>query len=1818
MQKRITLPVYAVLLLLFAAVTSWGSVPSGTSIDNQASASYTASGSSVTSGSNVVHVITQAGTAALVLTKSASETSAKPGDHITFTLNVANNGSGDAAGVAVTIDGVAANKVITADPIPYNTRFFAIVSAGGGTALYHIFGSPAQTFVSAAPADLSTVDAVVFALNSLSAGTNVTFSFTVAVNANAGGIIHNAGTVFFNNGADTTAVSNVVDIPVTGPPPAIAYYFDNTFSQVIHATGMGSPLFIQLDAAACILDPGTAETRVVSLKSTLTGDLETFTATETGPNTGIFRILPAVPTRDGSTNPVISGNKIMEVLRNDQIVASMTGCGAASVTATILIDPQGVVFDSRSNVNIAGASVTLIDVTGNGNGGHPNSPATVVQFDGVTPAPSAVITAADGKFQFPQVLPSTYQISVKPPVNYAFPSAVPPAQLPPGRHIDPSASYNGTFIVTADPGIVLFDVPVDASSITPLFVQKSASRTQVQIGDFIDYTVEIKNLLPNPLTNVQVTDTLPPGFVYQKHSARLNGTPISDPPGKGPVLTFSIGTLAVNADVKLTYRVLVGPGANIGDNINRAQASGGGGQSNVASAHVTVQGGVVSDRGFIGGKVFQDCNRNRMQDPGEAGIPDVRIYLEDGTFAITDAQGKYSIYGVASRTHVLKVDAYSLPPGSRLVPLTSRNAGDGRTRFVDLRFGEMQKADFAIANCSAAMDKEIELRKKRVDGQQEVARAVKAQFNAEDIQKDPSQVRAMAASGYIDAPPATQPGAGGPRGAVSEEKSESRRPALSEPPIPGSDLARLTNELGFLDLHTNDVLPFAQTNVRVKGVAGNSFRLMVNGKEASAKQVGTKSVIADSKVEVWEFVGINLQPGRNAIAVTQVDPYGNDRGTETIEVVAPNKLGRLKIETEGAKLFPADGKTPVTFLVRLTDSANVPVTVRTPLTLEATAGIWMVRDLNAKEPGTQVFIEGGKAEFQLMPPIQAGPSTVRVSSGGVSAESKIEFVPELRPMIALGVVEYQINLGGLPHNSSQPSLNDGFEQQLNLFSAQSADDSFRSAGHAALLLKGQIKGQNLLTLSYDSDKTTRDRLFRDIQPDQYYPVYGDSSVRGYDAQSTSKAYLRVDHGNSYIVYGDFLTADPGTTNTLSNYSRSMTGIKQHFANDRLNLTGFASYDSLTQVVEELLANGTSGPFTLSNPNGVENSEKVEVVTRDRNQPSVILDIRPLTRFADYEFEPFTGQVLLKAPLPSLDSNLNPVSIRVTYEVNQGGPRFWVGGGMAQVKLSKFLQVGGTFVDDTNPQDPNKLFAFTSNIKLPSKTMFAAEFAGTQHELEGIGMGYRFEIQHDGEKLKGKAYFSRTDQDFDNPTSIINKGRGESGIKTSYALNKTVRLLGEFIRTVDVTSGGTRQGGEIALEKSFPGNILTRFGFRHAEEGSIPASLSSVGTTPNEVNTIETKLSMPVPHFHRVTATAEYEQDVSDSDKRVVAVGGNYQFWEKGRVYFRQELISSLGDVYSLNTLQHRNTTQIGIDSTYFKDAHVFSEYRIHDAIDGRDAEAAIGLRNNWHIAQGLTANTGVESIKTLNGVSTNSLALTGALEYTAHENWKTSARMEWRGSTTSDTILNTLGFAARLSNSWTFLGRNILADTKTKGTASTSAQIQDRLQLGFALRDFSRNRWNALTMVEFKNQNDNSQPTTPLKTKIGIFSATANYQVSAPFTISGRYAAKWNLASDNGLSSSATTQMAAGRAMYDLTPKWDIGVATSTLYSLSLASRQYGMGMETGYQIMPNVWLSVGYNLTGFKNDDLAGESVTRRGSFIRMRFKFDENIFAPKDKSKL
>ena len=67
---------------------------------------------------------------------------------------------------------------------------------------------------------------------------------------------------------------------------------------------------------------------------------------------------------------------------------------------------------------------------------------------------------------------------------------------------------------------------------------------------------------------------------------------------------------------------------------------------------------------------------------------------------------------------------------------------------------------------------------------------------------------------------------------------------------------------------------------------------------------------------------------------------------------------------------------------------------------------------------------------------------------------------------------------------------------------------------------------------------------------------------------------------------------------------------------------------------------------------------------------------------------------------------------------------------------------------------------------------------------------------------------------------------------------------------------------------------------------------------------------------------------------------------------------------------------------------------------------------------------------------------------------------------------------------------------------------------------------------------------------------------------------------------------------------------TSLLWSPRGNSRQWAQGVELGYQVQTNLLLSVGVNWSGFYDRDLSGSDYTRKGVYLRLRWKFDEDLF--------
>jgi uncharacterized repeat protein (TIGR01451 family) len=252
---------------------------------------------------------------------------------------------------------------------------------------------------------------------------------------------------------------------------------------------------------------------------------------------------------------------------------------------------------------------------------------------------------------------------------------------------------------------------------TGLFLEKRANVKNAELGDSVEYSLKVKSV-GGITRNVTIADNLPLGFKLIDGTVKIirSGvtTAMANPTGSpGPSLTFNVGTVANKEVVEIRYRVRLGIGSDLGDGINKAQAKAPFATSSlVAVAKVLITRGVFTREACIAGKVFVDCNQNKVQDKGELGIPGVRLYMEDGTNITTDENGNYSICGVRAIAHVMVVDTTTMPVGSRLGITSNRNLGDGRSLMMNIKAGELYRADFLEESCYPKIIEQVEQRRK--------------------------------------------------------------------------------------------------------------------------------------------------------------------------------------------------------------------------------------------------------------------------------------------------------------------------------------------------------------------------------------------------------------------------------------------------------------------------------------------------------------------------------------------------------------------------------------------------------------------------------------------------------------------------------------------------------------------------------------------------------------------------------------------------------------------------------------------------------------------------------------------------------------------------------------------------------------------------------------------------------------------------------------------------------------------------------------------------------------------------------------------------
>ncbi|MEY3996983.1 MAG: hypothetical protein RL344_1326 [Pseudomonadota bacterium] len=1069
----------------------------------------------------------------------------------------------------------------------------------------------------------------------------------------------------------------------------------------------------------------------------------------------------------------------------------------------------------------------------------------------------------------------------------------------------------------------------------------------------------------------------------------------------------------------------------------------------------------------------------------------------------------------------------------------------------------------------------------------------------------------------------------------------------------------------------------------------------------------------------------NVESALNSKFIANVASAGiqsNSMSLLNSAYAANAKIGKIRVKVDNAGV-PADGRSELNVYVTVHDLQGNLMKDPVLLTLEHSGGKLQLngtaddefgntsKDADRSVPGIQLKVLDGQSVFSLIAPDTVQDVQLKVSAGDSFAVGVIPFGLELREMVAAGLIEGSLRLTkvNLGTTISPARIDDGFEREINRFSRSNTGKNGNvstAALRAAFFLKGKIAGSTLLTLSFDSDKETRARLLRDIKPEQMYPVYGDASVKGFEARSSERFYVRVDKDRSFAMYGDYNTADgfsqaagtgmvAGTDlRQLGTYSRSLTGFKGHIEGSTGIVNGFVAYDTLKNVTEEITANGTSGPFAVKNTTALENSEKIEILVRDRRNLSTILSITPLVRLNDYVFEPFSSRILLSRALPSLDAQGNPMSLRISYEVDQGGEKFVVAGIDGQMNIGSYATVGGSYVQDNNPIASLKLASVNTAVHLGESTRLVAEIAQSKTltvnspvvlpivqsnasltEREGIAS--RVELKHTGDVVEANAYLRRTEAGFMNvSTDSVGAGTQQMGINTTVKLSPSVAIDGDIGRSKALDTDAQASTGRIGIQAKLSDSVTLSTGVRtNREEGTVNGLLTNsacnpqLGSTfsPNnsggfsganssslmningtvcdtmnvspsnssikrQSDTVYVGADLKITNRLSINAKADIGKNsvtdglgvsVDDNNARRFELGAEYQASERTRVYIRADQQRDLSSQYGLDISNRSSSVSLGINSTYMQGGNVFSEYRLRDAVESSESQIATGLRNAWQLSDGMLLSTGVERLRVISGSGKNAFAGTIGLDYTGSPLWKSSMNLEYRRLdangvldtlTRQDTLLFTTQLARKLSSDWTVLARNYYLATNNHGEQANA--WQDRFQLGFAYRPVQHNHFDALGKLEYKVEDNVNGENDYRKALVGI--VQANYHPSRPWWLSGRLAGKSVSERDQGTPLDRyTAYLLSGRLIYDVTEKIDLGLNLSLMSGKALnqvgRSLQSGVGIEVGYSMASNLWASLGYNFTGYTDKDLSSD-YTARGVYLRLRYKFDQDLLQSKN----
>ena len=398
-------------------------------------------------------------------------------------------------------------------------------------------------------------------------------------------------------------------------------------------------------------------------------------------------------------------------------------------------------------------------------------------------------------------------------------------------------------------------------------------------------------------------------------------------------------------------------------------------------------------------------------------------------------------------------------------------------------------------------------------------------------------------------------------------------------------------------------------------------------------------------------------------------------------------------------------------------------------------------------------------------------------------------------------------------------------------------------GRLAFFVDGKFRDDWKLTASADTRESAIDdmfsnfmdkdprALFRRIDPNYFYPTFGDDSTVQQMAPTQGKFFVRVSDEERYAQWGNFVAGY--MNNELAQVDRGLYGANVHYQTDattdfgeqRFAIDAFAAEPGTVGARDEFRGTGGSLYF-LKRQDIMIGSERVRIELRDKASGIVtgVVNLKPVI---DYDIDYLQGRILLNEALPATvedgllvrETALNgdAAYLVARYEYTPGFDELdgLSTGGQASVWLGEYVKLGAT--TDHNGQDNgnNSLNAADITVRLDAQSWLKVQ----QAKSEGL---VSMPLQSDDGGFEFVGY---------DPASFVNADAGASradiSLSSDELLNFGDSLLTLYVQQIDagysapglMTLQDTKNyGGTFSMPIAEAFDLNTKLDFNEQELG----------------------------------------------------------------------------------------------------------------------------------------------------------------------------------------------------------------------------------------------------------------------------------------------------------------------------------------------------------------------------------------------------------------